>query len=295
MAESTEEDIKKFLKESVKKSGFSLENDVTKILKKNYKVRREIPFYDKDQEVGRAFDVEASKFFPDESHFKKDELHSIAQYKLLIECKNIPGNIWVFSSDEPPGISLPEHSSINQGKKPDPVFNVTPYSEIPGIPYASGYDEYVFDKKKSNKQPKNLFSAIMTVTKAIHHEKTMLATTFENMKHITLKKQKYILHIVFLQSVIVFTGKIYLTKYHSKDEPQFFPQKFVQIRREYESKDYHEIMGEIHIVSFEHFEEYLEMVDKYYLQNEHIMIKNKEIFLKCARSVYPNLPFSKKS
>ena len=109
--EKTNEDIEKFLIAKVASSGLSLENNVSRFLKQNYNVKREVPFYDKDEQKGRTFDVLATKFFPDDSNFKKDEKHSIAQYNLVIECKNIPGNVWVFDSDgDSLVLAIPEHS-----------------------------------------------------------------------------------------------------------------------------------------------------------------------------------------
>lgn len=63
-------DIKKFLSAKVKRSGLSLENDVCNLLNPSYIVQREVPFYDKDQQTGRSFDVVGRKEFPDKSNFK---------------------------------------------------------------------------------------------------------------------------------------------------------------------------------------------------------------------------------
>lgn len=287
----SEEDIKKFLKGKIQSSGFSLENEVIKALRKSYTVRREIPYYDKDESKGRQLDLLARKFFPDDDKFQKGILHSIAQYALVIECKNVSGNIWVFSSDQSPGFSLPEHVSMNMNKKPDPVFNVTPYEEIQNIPYISGYDEYIFDERKSNGQTNNIYSAIMTIIKATSHEKESYKKTFESLRESWYpKNQDFILHIVFFQPVIVFSGKIYIAKFNAQNEVEFESTKFVQMKKEYVSKEYDENTGEIHIVTFSALEEYLQMVDKYYRSKEDVMVKDQKIFLDCLKLVMKQFP-----
>ena len=276
----SDEEIKKFLSEKVKSSGLSLENDVSRFLKQNYIVKREVPFYDKDEQKGRTFDVLARKFFPNESDFDKGERHSVAQYNLIIECKNLPGHVWVFDYDELETFTIPEHSSINKGKKPDPVYNVIPYDPIPDIPFVSGYSEYWFDEKKSNKKDTNLFSAIMSTTKASNHMKNSLDKLFDEYPKFHPAKQAFILHFAFFQPVIVFTGKIFISKFH-EGKTEFFRTKFVQMNVGYESKEYHITSGNIHIVEYEYLEEYIKMVDKHYRQKENKMIKNKKIFLEC--------------
>ena len=207
----------------------------------------------------------------------------MAQYNLIIECKNISGNVWVFDSDTPSTFSPPIHSSVNKDKKPDPVFNVIPFDPISKIPSVSGYSEYVLDKKKSNEKTTNLFSAIMSTTKATNHMKTSMDKLYESY-HLFKSKHTLILHFAFFQPVIVFTGKIYVSKFNDKNKAEFFREKFVQMEIGYESKEYHITSGSIHIVEYDHLGEYVEMVDQYYRQNENIMIKDKKIFLDCLKS-----------
>ena len=63
----------------------------------------------------------------------------------------------------------------------------------------------------------------------------------------------------------------------------FSREKFVQMQMSYESKEYHVVSGSTHIIEFDHFEEYVKMVDKYYRQNENKLIKDKKIFLDCLK------------
>lgn len=63
ITKATDDDIKQFLNGKVNESGFLLENAVTKILKKYYTVNREVPYFDKDENKGRAIDLTAENFF----------------------------------------------------------------------------------------------------------------------------------------------------------------------------------------------------------------------------------------
>ncbi len=294
MSKPSDEGIKKFLKAMVQKSGFSLENEVAKILKENnLSVLREVPFYDKDEQKGRRFDIRSTKSFPDESKLKSGVLHAIASYELVIECKNVPGNIWVFSEAENPMITFPAHASMNRDQKPDPVFNVIPLEPISDIPYVSGYDEYIFDKEKSNKQTDNLSSAVFSITKATRHEIDGFKKTFELFpKFGWPNRQSYILHFIFLQPLILFSGKIYVMKFNDKGEQTFQRVNAVQMPKGYVSKDYDEISGEIHIVEFSFLPQYLSKVDEYYRMNENIMIKHQKSFFDALKKVMPPLSSS---
>lgn len=172
----------------------------------------------------------------------------------------------------------------------DPAVNVIPLEPIKNIPYVSGYDEYIFDTGKTNNQTNNLYSAIMAVTKASHHLRETYKKTFEILKKWTPKTQKYILHFIFLQPLIIFSGKIFVAKFKdSSGELEFESAKFVQIARGYVSKDYDETGGEIHIVSFDALEEYLSLVDAHYRYKENIIVKNQKTLLLALRQVMPNL------
>jgi len=293
--EKSVEDIKKFLENKIKISGFSLENKVERILQKSYSTKREIPFHDRDENKGRRFDISARKRFPDETKLKKNVLHFLAGYELLLECKDISGNIWVFSKSQNKGVGIPDHASMNQDQRPDPIFNIMPYYPIEELPYVSGFHEYIFDKKRSNKQENNLSSALFSITKACRHEKDEYKKTFEIFPRIGWPtKQSYILHSMFFQPIIVFTGKIFVTSFNDKNEQIIEEVRCVQIEKGYVSKEYHETSGEIHIVSLDYFEEYLEKIDNYYRQNESIIIKHQSSFFKSLQKVMPVVPLSLK-
>lgn len=94
---STDDAITKFVKGKIQSSGFSLENQVAKILKKRFDtIRRETSYYDRDEMKGRNSDITARKFFPDETQFPKETVRTVAQLSLIIECKNVSGNVGFF-------------------------------------------------------------------------------------------------------------------------------------------------------------------------------------------------------
>ena len=287
ITKATDDDIKQFLKGKTETSGFSFENKVAKMLIPEFEINREIPYFDKDENKGRTFDILARQFFPDDHQLDKGKIHSLAQINLIIECKDVSGDIWVFSLDKSPGIALPSYASMNYGTR-DPAINVMPKESIENIPYVSAYYEYVFDEGKSNKQ-KNLFSAIHTVTKATHHQKSTLQNTFKLLQNWNPTSQNYILHFGFFQPVIVFSGKLYVVKYVDETNPEFEPVKYVQLKTGYISKDYNEISGEIHIVSIDALPDYIGKVKRYYRQNENTMVSNQKIFLKALKTIMPNL------
>lgn len=273
------EDMKKFLNGTIQASGFSLENNLAKVLKKTYSVKREVSYHDKDEMKGRSLDILAQKFFPDENKFPQGTQRTVAQLSLVIECKNITGNIWVFSLDDDRVLRIPDFASIkfNSG---DPAINVAPLNSISTIPSVSGYDEYVYDKSKSNKQTNNLYSAIMTVTKATHYLKESYDDIFSKLKNWKPTKQNYVLLMNFFQPVIVFTGHLFVTKINEKDEVEFNQVKYVQMDKNYVSKDYHELGGRIHIISYDCIIEYLQMVEPHYRSKEDFLIANQKDLLK---------------
>lgn len=283
-----EEDIIKFLEAQVKKSGFSLENSVKEILKTHYKIHREVPYFDRDELKGRSVDMVASAFIPDKSHIDNSRVWHIGQLNLVIECKNIPGNVWVFSEEPTPELGIPELVSITSSIKKDPANGFSPTWVIKEIPCVAGYDEYVFDPKKSNtrpkKEPKNLYGAIVSVTKALKDRKVQLEKLFGKLRYWSPSKQNYILHFAFFQALIIFTGKIFISRMEGSNT-KFEPVKYVQMAKQYVSKDYDETLGEIHIVSFDALEEYLSLIRKYYWVGTKLIIEKQDELKKAKDSL----------
>ena len=281
--DSNLEDIKKFLNGKIKASGFSLENQLAKVLKKNYSVDREVSYYDKDELKGRSLDILAQKFFPEVNRFPQGVKRTVAQLALVIECKNITGNIWVFSLDDTVDFGIPDFASMKFSKG-DPAINVSPLNSISTIPLVSGYDEYVYDESKSNKKTDNLYTGIMTVTKATHYLKESYDDMFMKLKNWIPDKQGYVLLMTFFQPVIVFTGRLFVTKTNEKDEVEFNQVKYVQMKKNYVSKDYHEMGGKIHIVSYDGIMDYLQIVEPHYRSKEDFLITQQKSLLQLVNS-----------
>ena len=286
ITKTKKEDIEKFLRGKVRESGFSFENKVANRLKSKFTIAREEPYFDKDGDKGRAFDILATQRFPDEYQLDKNMRNSIGRIDLIIECKDISGNIWVFSPSKSPDLSYPFHASMNYMIK-DPAMNVIPNEPIKNIPYVSAYTEYVFDEGKSNKQCNNLFSVVNSIAKAAHHQRETMQNAFELMKNWEPKVQNFILHFVFFQPIIVFSGKLYIME--EGEELKFTSAKYVQMKNKYLSRDYKDSRGEIHIVSFDALPEYIEKITRYLRQNENIMVKHQEQMHNALKRVMPNL------
>jgi len=286
--DSSNEDALKYLRNMVPKSGFSLESDVAKLLSSQFKVQREVSFYDKDGKTTRAIDLVSRWHFPEESKFESNLIRHIGSLNLIIECKNLPGNIWLFSNEQDPGLTIPNYLSLTDSLgKNDPTRKIIPSWFIPNAPIVGGYDEYVFDKSKSNskiKDPKNLYSAINTVIKATSSNNDQFKKTFDFMKSWTPQKQNFIVHFAFFQPVVVFSGKLFVAKY--VDEKLDYEQtSFVQLPVDYQSEHYEELSGTIHIITYEYLQNYLEIVKKYYSLFSSKIIELQNDFRSAKKSI----------
>lgn len=279
--DSSDDDALKYLRAMVPKSGFSLESDVAKIMSQRFSVRREVPFYDKDGKEARAIDIGANYQFPDESKFNSDSIRHIGSLNLTVECKNLPGNIWLFSEAVDPGISIPNYLSLTDSLgKEDPTRKIIPTWIMRDIPLVEGYDEFVFDESKNDKKTKNpndLYSAIHVVIKATHSNNEIWKKTFGFMKSWEPISQKFIVHFGFFQPVIIFSGKLFIAK-HNEDKLDYKQVPFVQLSVNYRSEHYDEHMGDIHIVTFANIEEYLERVIVHYSHSEQQIVEMQEKF-----------------
>jgi hypothetical protein len=82
---------KKFIIDQIRKSGFSLERHVVNsLIEDSWDVYPRAHFYDKDFNKDRELDVRAEKTVSIE------DLQLLLKFHLLIECKKIPGNAWIF-------------------------------------------------------------------------------------------------------------------------------------------------------------------------------------------------------
>lgn len=277
----------KFLNQYVAQSGFSLEGKISKILSDKFKVGREIPFFDLDEKKGRTIDIIASKHIPDESLFDPKIIRHIGSLNLVIECKNIPGNIWVFSKETDfVELSFPECvSETEELGRNDPVRQFIPTWPIKNIPVVAGYDEFIFDKTTSpKKEPKNLYTAIYSVIKATRDQKDEFKKMFKGLRTWSPKTQNFRIQFTFIQPVIVFTGKMFIEEYEGENH-KFTPVNFVQKRKRYSSEAYNENLGEIHIITFDFLKNYLDLVLEHYLTGSKRMVENQSLLKSASDSL----------
>lgn len=272
-----EEAIKAFLVNKIKMSGYSLQNDVENKLEPFFTVNQEEPYLDKDKGEGRTFDLHAFKFIPDLKKLDQNKKHVIGQVQLIIECKNLSGHAWLFFKQNNYSFNFPEFVTIAEAFKPDPFkqfINITPFQDLFD---AHSYDEHVFDEKRTNNKINNLFEAIMTVTKATRYEidstlKTMTQLLSLYQSDNTLKRM---VAFYIFQPVIVFRGKMFGVS-QVKDEPVLEPISFAQIPKQYVSKNYNEMLGQIHIVSYDALDRYVQILLAHYWKREEQALKDQE-------------------
>ena len=115
-----EDEIRKFFEGKVKESGYSLESEVENKLKQTYNTQRDVPYLDKDEDKSRSIDFVASTFFPDDAEFKnKPEKMVLGHLNLVIECKSLPDNGWIFFPGTDKQITIPETVSALTPSEPD--------------------------------------------------------------------------------------------------------------------------------------------------------------------------------
>lgn len=283
----TNKDIEKFLTEKIKRSGFSLENSVDKILREeNFSVLREYPYYDFEENKSRTIDIISNTYIPDLKKIPKNKVRHIGQLTLIVECKNIPGNVWIFTKKEHDGISLPDLNSITSEIPKDPANQFSPSWPVKEMAYAEGYDEYVFNPSQSNKlkgNPTNLFSAIMAVSKATYDHNKNQEKMFKKLRYFSATHQNFFIHFQFVQPVIVFSGPIYLVKQEKNIKLE--RTDFVQIPNTHTIKGEHTSAGELHIVSFDSFSKYLKIVEKYYRFAENKILEKSDELKKAKDSL----------
>lgn len=178
------DDVWNFIKKELKKKGYSLENYIQTLLaKKKWGVQPNAYFLDKDTGKGRELDIKAyyDRFKPDSwSYFILN---------LLIQCKSLPGNAWIFFSIPQQASIYPtvHQSGLTRFLKLPPAYDFDIFkregthfdqSEV----LATNYCEIVVDKEKSNKQVNNIWKSVVTLIKA---------TTQEIEEDITDKKKYF--------------------------------------------------------------------------------------------------------
>lgn len=259
---TSEDEIRKYFEKKLMSSGHTLENKTQKILIKSFEglVQREVPYVDIDSNKGRTIDFIATYNSLQERLDSKSDL--TGHLELIVECKKLPDHAWLFEGDVFGGYSFPDFAlSMETSDK----------IRIPEIPYlkhvlfqADSYFEDIMinkeDKKKtkSNGKTNNIYTAIMQTIKATRYKKDSINQSYESRKNkFKLPPEWYV-----FQPLIVFEGRMYSASYD--DEIKLKPIEFASIRKNYISEHYHETFGEIHIVSINWLEKYLEVLKSSY-------------------------------
>lgn len=278
-----EEEIQKFFEEKVNQSGYTLQTEVAKKLSSKFRLSREVHYVDKDGAKGRPIDLIARTFYPKESILKeKRKRYILSQLELVIECKQLPNHAWVFFPSEPIPFAFVESVSFTDSINPDPINPYLPYFNTRmNIPYAEGYAEFFLpDKKGSNGKEGNLYEAVMAVTKATRYEIGKMENLIKELTKAYPPKLNptRVLMFTLFQPLIVFKGRMYEANLEG-DKLKLKSIKYAQIPKNYVSEKYDESVGEIHIVTFEALDEYLQLLDVRHSVNTEKMINDQEKLL----------------
>ena len=226
LGEKTEIDYLKELKEKIKRSGFPLEIEVLSILnsaRRNQRLKGmdfSVGSYylDKDKNIGRELDISVKIPVKYRGEFKgkKSDLIGIFLH-LLIQCKKVPGNAWVFFKTPQELVPVPQCTSVLDSLEWIPRSN-TAFAYLPDLHYrktvnATARDEYVLEKKRSNGLTDNLFDAIITLAKATSYQLETntqdLMSTLKRFKNVSTYVVSY---ISVYYPIIIFDGKMYLAE-----------------------------------------------------------------------------------
>lgn len=248
-----------FIKKELKKSGYPLENYIQAALAdRDWHVQPNAYFLDKDTNKGRELDIKA--------HYEGVASSSWSNFllQLLVQCRRLPGNAWIF-------FSIPRRSTfytrISKYSLADLVKGWTPgifdtkethfdKSQV----LATNYCEIITDSSKSNKRTNNIWNCVVTLIKATYQElesahsdhEQFLKEDFASFDEFA-KAPGELIYIFY--PVIVFEGKMYEAKFF-EDNIALQKRDYVQLFVDYQSGHY---KGEflIDVVTKERFSHYL--------------------------------------
>ena len=240
-----------FIRDELKRRGFPLESYVERLLvDSGWRVNSNVYFLDKESNKARELDMEASfdKFAP--STWTKIILN------LLIQCKRLHGNAWVFFSCPSKSVRFDifhKCDLTNFLRKDDrwsPLTFAVFDCEIFGSEkthvakreaVATNYCEIIIDEKKSNKRTDNIWESAVTLVKAVSQEleKSLCGAKQyleEDLEVGQFLKKPFDLAQVFFP-IIVFEGKMYAATL-LEDDVRLQKVDYVQLRVDYESGHY---------------------------------------------------------
>lgn len=216
------------MKELIKQSGFPLQIEIGSFLEearvsmdlKDMEVSTSTYYLDKETKKGRDLDIKVEVPIRYKGMAKGKASDQIGAFlKLLIQCKRIPGNVWVFFKTSHEIFSMPQCTSVLDSLEWIPLSHVD-FAFLPDlhynhIPATTIYDEYILDENKTNKRVDNLFQGIISLAKATSYE---LENAVQGLKGVVdrfkdiLDHPHAIGHVELFYPVVVFDGKMFLAE-----------------------------------------------------------------------------------
>lgn len=255
-------DVREFIKGELKKKGYSLENYVQSLLvSKKWRVQPHAYFLDKDTGKGRELDLKA---FND--NFVSDHWRARFVLNLLVQCKKLPGNAWIFfSAPERPQHGIIEASNLAKSLNLPRFFWVfdkdgTHFDRSDML--ATNYCEVITDETKSNKRVDNIWECVVSLIKATSQEFEQDDADNKQYFEEIGSYEEFIKNPFEMVSIyyplIVFEGKMYECTFSGEDAT-VDERGYVSLFVDYESGRY---KGQFHIdiITKERLPEYLENV-----------------------------------
>lgn len=244
-----------FLKELIRKSGFPLEIEISSFLNsaktslklkdpKDMKVSTSAYYLDKDEKKGRQLDIKAQILIePSATNNRKSITDVMIFLNLLIQCKSIPGNAWVFFRSPQKIAPICDSTSVLDALEWVPrehmSFTFLPNLHFKSVLTTTSYHEFILDKNKSNKRDANLFEAIISLAKATSYEKERDIQDFKYVVESFSNILKYPPNYIFLYyPIIVFDGKMYLVEKIKNEELKLTKTRHVGLFIDYVSGSY---------------------------------------------------------
>jgi hypothetical protein len=251
-----------FLKNELKKKGYPLENYVQSMLdNKNWDVYPNSYFLDKDTQQGRELDIKATY------ETEKSQTWTNIFPRVLIECKKVPGNAWIFFSGNQRPFTRAVHSGLAKWLQVDEfgIFDISSATPHTWQTFATNYCEIIFDKSKSNKRDDNIWKAVITLIKATSQEvEREFVDCCEKYLDDLGTFDKFLAfpsEIVYVfYPIIVFEGEMYEATFTGEDI-KLERREYVRLFVDYDS-GYYKGQFQIDIINKEKLEECLDRVRK---------------------------------
>lgn len=267
MKKRNRKDEVEFIKEKLKKSGYPLENYVSSYIASDtsWHVYTNAYFLDKDTREGRELDIKAI------CHYGRPETPAtISDFELtlLIECKRMLGNAWIFFKtpfqpySKISKVGLCDFLKTNDFgivSKRETHFTKTELT-------ATGYSEVIVNEKQSNKRTDNIWKTIIKLIKATCQEMELgllemeryLEDIREDQPLMPFEEDPFEVISVFYP-VIVFEGNMYEATFG--EEITLERRKYVELFVDYKSGNYKGTFL-VDVISKDYFPKYFEEVNK---------------------------------